>query len=65
VAIFTGRAPGARETYTAKMKRKIDSSQGCQQYSRRLGIVEPVFTNLCHNLGRKRFSPRGRVKVNI
>jgi hypothetical protein len=29
------------------MKAKIDSEQGKNIYARRLGIVEPVFANIC------------------
>jgi transposase len=65
VAIFKGKAPGAKETYTEKMKKKIDTPQGRAQYSRRLGIVEPVFAHIRATLGLNRFSLRGRIKVNI
>ena len=47
------------------MKLKIDTPEGRQQYSRRLGIVEPVFGNITRCLGLKRFSLRGKIKVNI
>ena len=30
-----------------------------------MGIVEPVFANIGHALGLKRFSHRGRIKVDI
>lgn len=46
------------------MKRKIDTDQGRYQYSRRLGTVEPVFANICHAHGLRRFSLRGETKVN-
>ena len=46
------------------MKRKIDTEHGRYQYSRRLGTVEPVFANICSAQGLKRFSLRGRRKVN-
>jgi len=46
------------------MKRKIDSDEGRSIYSRRLGTVEPVFGNITHMLGFKRFSLRGQAKVN-
>jgi hypothetical protein len=46
------------------MKRKIDSDQGRYQYGRRLGIVEPVFGNICGTRGLRRFSLRGKRKVN-
>jgi transposase len=64
VAIIIGRAKGKAETYTARMKRKIDSEQGRYRYSRRLGIVEPVFANLRSTHRLSRFSLRGRRKVN-
>lgn len=64
VVFFTGQRTAKPETYTAKMKRKIDTEHGRYQYSRRLGTVEPVFANLCHARGLKRFSHRGRMKVN-
>jgi transposase len=46
------------------MKQKIDSEQGRAIYSRRLGIVEPVFANITDMIGIKRFSLRGKEKVN-
>lgn len=64
VVFFTGAITGKSETYTAKMKRKIDGEHGRYQYSRRLGTVEPVFANICSARGLKRFSHRGRRKVN-
>ena len=47
-----------------KMRRKIDSVWGRHVYSHRLGIVEPVFGHITSALGLKRFSLRGRDKVN-
>lgn len=47
-----------------KMKQKIDSPQGRDIYSQRLGTVEPVFGNITSNIGIKRFSLRGKQKVN-
>jgi hypothetical protein len=41
------------------------SGNSRQQYARRLAIVEPVFGNITHNKGLRRFSLRGWVKVNI
>ena len=46
VAFFIGRAKGAAETYTEKMKRKIDTACGRFIYCQRLGTVEPVFANI-------------------
>ena len=62
-SVFQGKATpdnGAVE----RMKKKIDSEQGKIQYSKRLGIVEPVFGNITSNTGLKRFSLRGKEKVN-
>ena len=64
VVFFTGATQDKPETWTAKMKRKIDTEHGRHQYGRRLGIVEPVFGNICHARGLKRFSLRGKTKVN-
>lgn len=43
--------------------RKIDSDRGRHRYSRRLGIVEPVFANIRSTHRLNRFSHRGRPKV--
>ena len=64
VVFFTGRAADKAETYTQKMKKKIDTPEGRSRYSRRLGIVEPVFANICSTLGLRRFSLRGKTKVD-
>jgi len=47
-----------------RMKEKIDTARGRAQYSRRMGIVEPVFGHLTHAIGIKRFSLRGERKVD-
>ncbi|ABA87794.1 transposase of ISPca6, IS4 family [Syntrophotalea carbinolica DSM 2380] len=47
-----------------RMKQKIDSVFGRHIYGQRLGIVEPVFGNLRETLGLRRFSLRGRTKVD-
>jgi len=64
VVFFTGRTHGHAQTYSAKMKKKIDTDQGRYQYGRRLGIAEPVFGNICGTHGLRRFSLRGKRKVN-
>lgn len=46
------------------MRRKIDSLWGRHVYSHRLGIVEPVFGHITDAIGIKRFSLRGKDKVN-
>jgi hypothetical protein len=53
------------DAYTQKMMQKIDTPEGRHQYSRRLGIVEPVFGHITSILGLKGFSMRGKVKVDI
>jgi len=47
-----------------RMKRKIDSAVGRHVYAQRLGTVEPVFGHITDAIGIKRFSLRGRRKVN-
>ncbi|MDO8465456.1 MAG: IS1182 family transposase [Gallionella sp.] len=62
VAFFQGKKDG--ESYTDKMKRKIDSPEGRIQYGQRFATVEPVFGNLRHNKQLNRFTLRGRAKVD-
>jgi transposase len=62
--VFFLRRIDTPPSYTARMRDKIDSEQGRYRYSRRLGIVEPVFANITSAHGLSRFSLRGRVKVN-
>jgi len=64
VYFFQGRSEEKPETFTEKMKRKIDSIKGRLIYNRRLGIAEPVFGNICSTLGLDRFTLRGKPKVN-
>lgn len=51
--------------YSVEMKNKIDTEEGRKIYSRRMGIVEPVFGNIraCKNLDR--FTLRTKTRVNI
>ncbi len=48
-----------------EMKAKIDSEQGKRIYSRRLGIVEPVFANICMHKHMHRFTLRTKLKVDV
>jgi hypothetical protein len=64
VTFFRGKAPGAPESATLRMKRKIDSPEGRRRYGRRFATVEPVFGNLRHNKRLNRFTLRGRRKVD-
>ena len=71
------RKPGASRRYLSiridqqtpnlidEMKAKIDSPQGKQIYARRLGIVEPVFANICVHKRMDRFTLRSKSKVDV
>jgi transposase len=48
-----------------EMKAKIDTEQGKQIYARRLGIVEPVFANICVQKRMHRFTLRSKLKVDV
>ena len=47
------------------MADKIDTKEGRRAYSRRFGIVEPVFGNIRSQKRLDRFTLRGKIKVNI
>ena len=64
VAYFVGRSEKGKNTFTEKMKHKIDSAMGRFIYGKRMGAVEPVFANICSTLGLDRFTLRGKLKVN-
>ena len=64
VAVFQGKHPNAAETYSERMRRKLDTPTGRAIYSRRLGTVEPVFARITHALGLNRFTLRGKRKVD-
>lgn len=65
VAILTGREQKKKLSLTELMKQKIDTPEGRKMYSKRLGIVEPVFGNIRANKRMDRFTLRGRGKVNV
>lgn len=48
-----------------EMKAKIDSEHGKHIYARRLGIVEPVFANICVQKHMNRFTLRSKLKVDV
>jgi transposase len=56
---------GKPTSLTDGMREKIDSAEGRKTYSKRLGIVEPVFANIRARKRMDRFTLRGRIKVNI
>lgn len=51
------------QSYTKRMQKKIDTAEGRHEYSKRLGIIEPVFANITSTFGLKRFSLRSKAKV--
>ena len=62
VAIFARGQASANQVLEA-MKQRIDSPEGRQRYSQRIGTVEPVFGNIRHNKRLNRFTLRGQPKV--
>lgn len=48
-----------------EMKAKIDCEEGKRIYGRRLGIVEPVFSNICVQKRMHRFTLRSKLKVDV
>ena len=59
--IVNEREPKA--SYTDWMKERVDSDKGKQIYSHRISVVEPIFANIGTNKGLRRFSLRGKVKI--
>jgi hypothetical protein len=53
------------QSYTQRMIERFDTPRGRFLYSRRLGIVEPVFGNICATLHLNQFRLRGKIKVDI
>jgi hypothetical protein len=63
---FEGRhRPPAVENATTGMIQKIDSPLGRFIYSRRMGIIEPVFGDVRHALGLDRFTLKGNKTRSI
>jgi transposase len=59
--------PGMRhnkKSAVQQMMERFDTERGRHYYSRRMGIVEPVFGNTRATLGMDRFTLRGRSKVD-
>jgi transposase len=65
VALFNRRDPNHPVSYQQKMIEKFDTDKGRFLYSRRMGIVEPVFANIRNTFGFKKFSHRSSVKVDL
>jgi transposase len=62
VSLF-GRALVDENDPSQKMRCAIDSARGRALYSRRIATVEPVFANIRHHKGMRRFTLRGKAKV--
>lgn len=63
ITFFDGRKMSEANPHTQAMRHRIDTRAGRLTYSRRLGIVEPVFGNL-HTHRLTRFTMRSRRKVD-
>ena len=61
--IFISNPPSRHENYTKKMMDIIDSLEGRNMYSKRMGIIEPVFGNIKNAKGMNRFTLRSLKKV--
>ena len=56
---------GTQPNLIDEMKAKIDTQKGKRIYARRLGIVEPVFANICVQKRMNRFTLRSKQKVDV
>lgn len=56
---------GPPANFAQRMREKIDTPEARRIYSKRMGIVEPVFGNITANKQMNRFTPRGRSKVRL
>ena len=64
VSFVVKRRTRSTTPYTDWMKTRIDTDAGKAIYSKRMSVVEPVFGNLTCNKRLRRFTLRGRTKVN-
>jgi transposase len=64
VAFFIGRVARLGQRAMDVMREKFDSALGRMIYAKRMGTVEPVFGNH-QNKGMRRFTLRGKRKVNV
>ena len=62
MAIFA-KGQASTNAVLEAMKERIDSPEGRQRYSQRIGTVEPVFGSIRHNMRLNRFTLRGQHKV--
>ena len=65
LCIATSASSKKEKEFIRRMRDKIDSPEGREIYSRRMGIVEPVFANIRASKKMNRLTLRGKVKVTI
>jgi hypothetical protein len=65
VAYFHGQTEAKKNSFTEKMKRKIDSVAGKAIYSMRLAVGEPPFAHIRSVMKLDRFTLRGKNKVDV
>jgi hypothetical protein len=65
VAYIVGKTEEKKNSFTEKMKRKIDTGIGRIIYGMRLGIAEPPFAHIRSIMGLDRFTLRTKKKVDI
>jgi transposase len=51
-------------SYSQKTRKKMETQEYKEKYSKRIGIIEPVFANIGYCKGLNRFTLRGVEKVN-
>ena len=64
VAFLDKKSIKAKINYTRMMKDRFDSAAGRGIYSKRMGVVEPVFGHITAAKGLDHFTLRSRKKVN-
>ena len=65
VACFQGHTEAKENSFTEKMKRKIDSVAGRAIYSMRLAVGAPPFAHIRSVMKLDRFTLRGKNKVDV
>jgi transposase len=65
VTVMEGRDASGEKTALQRMRDRIDTARGRFLYSRRMGIIEPVFGHIRDTLELDWFSLRGKIKVDI
>jgi hypothetical protein len=65
VACFQGKTEQSKNSFTDRMRRKIDSTAGRAIYSMRLAVGEPPFAHIRSILRLDHFTLRTKKKVDI